>query len=755
MLAVAALVVLGLELRLWTRDADAGTLYREGAVTRVEHRGQRDWSLETGEALRLKGGDIVELRAVGRRLGRASLSASVFDAGGQSLGWLMGSTLLSASERPQLTVARFVAPPRAATFHPRIVGEGPGTAWVSELKGLVVGNIEERSSRVPARTTVTRRPLRLTVLRSGDVEVLDLRNRRAWHTSGVERGLVPIQIKASGASISVTGIEVQTALERTATFTLDGDQVRITLQGEGVLSDLGYPGGFATPRGSTIVVPMNEGIGYPVEDPATPNWTLEGYGGHGICMPWWGVVDRGAACLTLVETADDMGLRLHRAEGLAVARPVWEGQKGLFGYERRLRWRFFERGDHVTLAKAYRSYARARGLLVTLADKRKSVPDVDRLVGALNLWTWDSDKVALARAAKAAGMDRVLWSGGGDPAQIRAIRDLGYLVGRYDIVQDVMEPAQFDNLPWTHPDWTTDAWPKDLMRGPDGDWIRGWEVDDKQGRRIPCGVLCDRQAIPYADRRIGAELKTHPYQARFMDTTTATPWRECYDPAHPMTRTDSRLWKMRLLDLMSRKYRLVAGSETGHDAAVPYVHYFEGMLSLGPYRTEDAGRNMAKEWTEVPDALRRFQVGWRYRLPLFELVYHDCVVSHWYWGDHSHKLPALWTLRDRFNALYGTPPLFWLSLDRFLREPERFVRSYRDTVPIARATAYAEMVSHRFLKPDKSVQETLYSNGTRVRVNFGDRSVLLADGVRIEPLGLWWRAGKEARNHSAVPESGR
>src|ERR1039458_4989056 len=45
---------------------------------------------------------------------------------------------------------------------------------------------------------------------------------------------------------------------------------------------------------------------------------------------------------------------------------------------------------------------------------------------------------------------------------------------------------------------------------------------------------------------------------------------------------------------VSRDSKLVTGSETGHDAAVPFVHYFEGMLSLGPYRVPDAGRDMAR-----------------------------------------------------------------------------------------------------------------------------------------------------------------
>jgi Glycosyl hydrolases related to GH101 family, GH129 len=47
-----------------------------------------------------------------------------------------------------------------------------------------------------------------------------------------------------------------------------------------------------------------------------------------------------------------------------------------------------------------------------------------------------------------------------------------------------------------------------------------------------------------------------------------------------------------------------------------------------------------------------------YRLLLWELVYHDCVVTQWYWGDYNNKLPAVWDRRDLYNALYGTPPMF-------------------------------------------------------------------------------------------------
>jgi hypothetical protein len=272
------------------------------------------------------------------------------------------------------------------------------------------------------------------------------------------------------------------------------------------------------------------------------------------------------------------------------------------------------------------------------------------------------------------------------------------------------------------------------MLGPDGDWRRGWRVKGKDGQWYPCGVLCDRQAVGYARRRVPKELETHPYRCRFIDTTTASPWRECYHPDHPMTRSESRHWKMQLLKYISEDCRLVTGSETGHEAAVPYVHYFEGMLSLGPYRVPDAGRRMMEPCDEVSERVAKFQTGHFYRLPLWELVYHDCVVAQWYWGDYNNKLPSLWDRRDLFNALYGTPPMFMFNRQIWERHRERFVESYQTATPVARATSYVEMLSHQWLTDDHAVQQTRFVNGVTVTVNFGDQPYTLPDGTVLEPL---------------------
>jgi hypothetical protein len=337
---------------------------------------------------------------------------------------------------------------------------------------------------------------------------------------------------------------------------------------------------------------------------------------------------------------------------------------------------------------------------------------------------------------QAAGIDRILWSHRLPPEQLQQLNEMGVLTSRYDIYQDVMNPDNFDRLNHIHGDWTTEAWPDDLMRTANGDWIRGWRVKGKDGQWYPCGVLCDRQAVDYALRRIPPELATHPYRCRFIDTTTASSWRECYDSRHPLTRSQSRHWKMELLRTVSETCGLVCGSETGHEAAVPYVHYFEGMLSLGPYRVPDAGRNMGQILDEVPQRVAKFQTGHSYRLPLWELVYHDCVVAQWYWGDYNNKLPSLWDRRDLFNALYGTPPMFMFRRDHWRQHRDRFVRSYQTAATVARVTGYAEMLSHRWLTDDHSVQQTEFANGLTVTVNCGEEPYRDEDGEVIEPLGI-------------------
>jgi hypothetical protein len=573
----------------------------------------------------------------------------------------------------------------------------------------------------------------------GTLTVMDKRTGQQWQQKAVAQGKIADRV-SKGRRIEATWQDSRTGLRVQMGLQVEEDKPEFTVafssQGE-MRQSLRYLHPFVTEAGTYLVVPMNEGISYPVDDATVETRKLIAYGGHGICMPFWGTTDGQRGYLAIIETPDDASISITRIDAKLCIAPEWDPQMGKFGYARKLRYVFFENGGHIAMCKRYRAYAKDVGLLKTLEEKRRENPNVDLLVGAVNVWYWEKDALAMLQAMQSKGIDRILWSNRANPDVIQAMnRARGVLSSRYDIYQDLMDPNVVkEQLRSVHSDWTQNAWPKDIMLDEKGNWRKGWEVRGKDGKMYPCAVLCDRQALKYAAERVPAELKTHPYRCRFIDTTTAAPWRECYDPDHPMTRSDSRHWKMELLRYMSQDMHLVTGSETGHDAAVPFVHYFEGMLSLGPYRVPDSGRQMQRIWDEVPERVAKYQLGHQYRLPLWELVYHDCVVAQWYWGDYNNKLPALWGKRDLFNTLYGTPPMFMFSRNFWEQNKDRFAQSYKNTCTVVRAVGYSEMTDHRFLTEDKTVQQTSFANGVVVTVNFGDKPFRLPNGTEITAGG--------------------
>jgi len=749
----------------WSRTAgdgeasiDANTR-RDGARSlKVVHRGGRDWSVGQVAPVPVNPGEILTIGGWIKAdpASSAQLSVVTRDAAGKTVEWLFGRIETSGPHDWREFKRRIVIPSGVATVQYRFTGWGETTVWLDDASLTRDGTVEAVAGALEHKV-LNLKTDHLDVhfdTATGCLAVTDRRNGRAWEQHPASGEVIVKDASVKDGAIHATLWDVGSDLDVRAMIqpAADAPDVTVTLDAKGGFphgSPLRFPHPFVTAAGTSLAVPLNEGILYPVDDASIEPTALIAYGGHGISMPWYGAFDpqSGAGVMTILNTPDDARIRLARQPASAGVNdsstlfiaPEWEPTRATFGYPRSLTYVFHDAGGYVAQAKRYRAHAQRAGLVKTLAEKRKANDHVDALVGAANIWNWDAkDPAALCREMKDAGLTHVLWSRGTTREQIEQIHSLGYLAGRYDIYQDVMDPAQFPKLRYTHPDWPTEAWPKDLMRGPTGDWVRGWEIELKEGEgMIPCGTLCDRQALPYARQRIGEELKTKPYRARFIDTTTASPWRECYDPDHPMSRTESREWKMKLLELVSKEFNLVTGTETGIDPSVPFVHYYEGMLSLGPYRLPDAGRDM-QTWREPTSEILKFQVGHKYRAPLWELVYHDCVVSQWYWGDYNNKIPDVWRRRDLFNILYGTPPMYMFTKQQWDEHKPRFVASAREVCGVARRVGYDEMRSHEFVTPDGAVQRTRWSSGETITVNFGDAPYRDANGQTIAPLG--WRS---------------
>lgn len=486
------------------------------------------------------------------------------------------------------------------------------------------------------------------------------------------------------------------------------------------LEELAYPPPFSLPaeQGALCFSPYANGLLIPADD---LSWLRRRYIVYAnLDMPWMGLVDlvRGNGYACILETPDDAAFVLERsAEGnRLVPQVVWRPSQGTFRYPRRVRYEFSPAGGYVALAKIYRRFAQRQGLVVTLREKAARNPNLRRLLGASDIW--GAEGVRFAREAKAAGIDRLLINGRWSPEAMQEMVDLGYLVGEYDNYVDILDAPEIKDR--VHVPVAEQA-----IQRADGSLQLGWLTWDKKRQYYK---RCSALAAEMARRFVPPLLKKYPFNARFCDVTPAEGLFECYHPAHPQTRTEDKHSKQALLRTV-REMGLVTGGEHGRAWTVPVADYFEGMMSGGFY-SWPAGHLRPPETREgISEAYLTYGLGYYYRIPLWELVFHDCVVTTWYWGDSSGWLyalaPELSDRKDLFNLLYGTIPLMWARPQRhggygWKQNRERFLQTYRNTCKAHERTGFDEMLTHEFVTPDRAVQHTRFSSGVEVFVNFGE-----------------------------------
>lgn len=738
---------------IWSRDPGTATMEVDQAIKhsgdasiKVISTGQHDWSVAQIAALPVHPGEIFTVSGWIRCDNDQSAEISVVtrDAAGNTLNWSAGASDIEGTADWCLLSSHVLIPPGCSTIQYRFIGTGPGTVWLDDTSLTKLGDLSTLQARYAARPlSLENRFLKAEFNpESATVNVTDKRSGRTWRQFQGPNILVTQSatvLSREKISIALWDLTQDLTFHVTIELPADMPQLRMSLEAEGPLNArLAYPQPFTTGHGDSLAVPMNEGMLYPADDPAISTMQLQAYCGHGgLSMPWLGICGpRGTGLMMLLRTPDDAEVNLDRdSSGNLYPTPIWISTKGQFGYARKLTYIFFDRGGYVAQAKWYREYAKSTGLFKSLAEKRRANPNVDLLIGAADIWDWlgPSESTGICREMKALGMDNVLWSSGGTAQQIADINNLGYLTGVYDQYQDLYPPNGGINWGTLH-----GSYPDDLEVDSSGQALKGWLADsmapDGTVTHVQAGVCNSERAIAIAHIQIPADLKSRPLRARFLDTDTASPWREDYSPLHPLTRSSDRRYRMGLLAYCSEDQKLVTGSETGIDPAVPNLDYFEGMMSIAAYRTPDSGRNMQDIVAPSPDILK-YQVGPEYRVPLFELVYHDCVVDYWYWGDYTNKEPTIWTQRDLFNILYATPPEFMYDSTLWNQIKGHIAESCKTICPIARKLGYTEMLSHAFLTPDHTVQQTRWANGTVITINLGDKVYRTGEGKEVKSLG--------------------
>ncbi len=528
--------------------------------------------------------------------------------------------------------------------------------------------------------------------------------------------------------------------------------VELRLNAEGPMpEEVAWPPAWKMKPGDIGIFPLGTGVAFPVEELSFPlPETMPFYYGMRTSMCLFGF-ERGPLCvLTGVECGTDAVLSNTPENGLLHSRVVWQGEKGEWGYSRAIRW-FFAKGLSDG-AEQYRAWRESRGEVVTLEQKKKHTPELEKLIGAADLWLWDDNNMnrlyarpeepektprdvrKIAGDLEALGMDRILWNSfeGETPEDCAFLKNRGFLVGKYDIYRDVLPKTDVDQIiPYrVKRSVNTKYWPEIVRIDRDGQYGKAWQLHGLDGKLHPQHAVCEIPALKLTMENVPPDVEKVGYNSRFIDVQAGSCLQECYHPMHPTTRSDSIRYINTQLRFLA-DIGLVCGVEVGCEAAAGSFHFSEGMMSPIPFRAEDAGRRMTTIYRgkEIPPSFTRYMLNPQYRIPLWELVYHDCVVSYWYWGDSSNCCPELMPVRDLLDALYGEPPLYSLTATQWEERKEEIAASYHRVAPAVRAVACTRMCSFESLSPDRLVQRTTFENGVVITANFSGEERVLEDGT--------------------------
>ncbi len=518
----------------------------------------------------------------------------------------------------------------------------------------------------------------------------------------------------------------------------------IPVREEGTVTKVFWPGPMAFDekrRDWYTLVPERQGLLIPNDWPV--EFGRRPFGGMlltaDMYMPWFSQIRENSGYIAIAVTPWNGSLVVdHPARGpYTHASMTWEPSLGRMDYRRILRYSFRRSCDYNEMCKIYRSYVFERGLAATLAEKAARLPSVDRLVGSAfvhkgiktsvnpksdffdpkdpeknNSLTRFSKRQQEAEEYAKAGVKRVYlhldgWAepgydnchpdylpaceaaGGweGMRALAEAYHRHGYLFGIHDQYRDYYHEA---------PSYQEEY----ACHGADGSvpghshWAGG-----------PQSYLCGSQA-PYYVKRNFSKLRDQGVKldGAYLDVFTCNEGDECASPEHRMTRRDCYAYRKQCFDyLISRG--ILPSSEEAADwsmGSLVFCHYapYSFMLEQPGHPRKGMG------------------------LPLFNLVYHDCLIEPWMMESfpegEDYMLYALLNggapYLERDGAYPNVDGAF--TGDRAFTLEEKAARC-AVVSGLHERVAKLEMTRHSFLSEDGRVQRSEFADGTRVTVDLG------------------------------------
>jgi hypothetical protein len=389
-------------------------------------------------------------------------------------------------------------------------------------------------------------------------------------------------------------------------------------------------------------------------------------------------------------------------------------------------------GDEPDMARLADSYGNLRAQVAKVF--------APALTGDASQWG-SGISVATMRQLQAAGMQR-LWLGLGDgwegglwhPEAIAAAVQAGYLAGPYDSYETAL--SRQENADWITAHLGQRAYEHCAIVLDGGKPKTGFQQS---------GHYTDPRCVrPLMEARVEALRQKVPFNSWFLDAYATSMVFDSYRPGATMTQQQNAQGYIASMRWLAETLRLPTGSEDGnaataqgyvfaHGMQTPVIAWGDPDMGSGPRKNKQSpyylgnwypGDEPSVFFKPVPlKALyRTVYFDPAYRLPLYQAVFHDSIITTHHWSFDNLKLSNVHSDNELAQLLYNVPPLYHLSAASLQTRLPSMKRQDAFFRPLHQALATQALTGWRALSPDKRLQQTTFADGTRLIANFADET---------------------------------
>ncbi len=344
-----------------------------------------------------------------------------------------------------------------------------------------------------------------------------------------------------------------------------------------------------------------------------------------------------------------------------------------------------------------------------------------------------------------AGIDRMLLcmgdlTGAHHKTQVpRAAYEAGYLFGPYDSYHSIHRPDAHPDTTWETAQFGWELYNTGGVVNQDGSMNAGFK---KIGYHLNTST-----AWPFVEARVNDYMARVPHSAVFVDCDAYGQFFDDYSTDHPATKQQDMLQRLSRLDWLNKWHGLIVGSEGGSAYATGVIHFAHGMMTpvigwgdpdlkdrnspyyKGAYWPPDGPATFTKQVPLKPSYKKYFYDA-RFRLPLYQAVFHDSTITTHHWGNASLKFKDQVATVALLEQLYNIPPLYHLNLEEWKKHREHITAHHAFQAPLHRELALQPMTEFQWLTDDRLVQQTTFGDGTRLIANF-DVAAREVDGAQL------------------------